>query len=149
MKLLVFGASGRTGSMVVAEAQRAGHEVTAFLHEAKDFGAGVKTAVGDAADRAAVERALAGQEAVVDTIGGATPYKDTGLETSTARVIVDAMQSQDVKRLVVVSAMGVGDSTEQTPFWYEYLLMPTMLRGVVKDKTRMEQEVRASALDFV
>lgn len=49
----------------------------------------------------------------------------------------------------VISAIGVGDSTDQVPFVYGKLLMPTMLRGVVKDKTRKEGEVDASGLDFI
>jgi hypothetical protein len=59
------------------------------------------------------------------------------------------MQAQDVRQLVVVSMMGIGDSSEQAPFWYEHLLMPTFLRGSTKDKTAMEAEVQASGLEFV
>lgn len=149
MKVIIFGAGGRTGKLVVNDALDAGHEVTAFVHEAEQFDPRVQVVVGDATDRQAVEQALAGQQAVIDTIGGTTPYKNSGLETSTARIIVAGMVRRGVRRLVVISALGVGDSVDETPFWYEYLLMPTMLRGVVKDKAGMEDEVRRSDLDYV
>ena len=45
--------------------------------------------------------------------------------------------------------MGIGESSEQAPFWYEHLLMPTFLRGSTKDKTAMESTVQQSGLDFV
>jgi len=45
--------------------------------------------------------------------------------------------------------MGVGESKEQAPFWYEHLLMPTFLRGTVEDKTAMEAEVRGAGVPFV
>ena len=150
MNVIVFGASGKTGSLVVEKALAAGHVVTVFVHNAahqkKD---GVRVITGDASDSAAVRSAIAGQDAVIDTIGGKTPYKDTELERTAARNIVDAMQEQNVRRLIVVSMMGVGESSEQAPFWYEHILMPTFLRGSTKDKTAMETAVQASRLEFV
>ena len=150
MKVIVFGAGGKTGSLVVKKAFAAGHHVTAFVHDASQYHvSGVDVLSGDAGDRAAVRKAIAGQDAVIDTIGGKTPYKDTELERTAARNIIDAMQAEGVRRLVVVSMMGIGESSEQTPFWYEHLLMPTFLRGSTKDKIAMESEVLASGLEFV
>jgi putative NADH-flavin reductase len=102
-----------------------------------------------AGDSAAVRKAITGQDAVIDTIGGKTPYKDTNLERTAAQNIVESMHSDSVRRLVVVSMMGIGESKEQAPFWYEHLLMPTYLRGADKDKTAMESAVQSSGLDFV
>lgn len=45
--------------------------------------------------------------------------------------------------------MGIGESSEQAPFWYEHLLMPTFLRGSTKDKIAMETTVQTSGLQFV
>ena len=150
MKVVVFGANGKTGSLVVDKAIEAGHSVTVFVHDAgQTERPGVSIVRGDAGDPEAVRGAIAGQDAVIDTIGGKTPYKDTELERTAAKNIVDAMQAEGVKRLIVVSMMGIGESAVQAPFWYEYLLMPTFLRGSSKDKTAMEDEVKASGLEFV
>lgn len=149
MKVVIFGASGKTGTLVVEKAKAAGHTVTIFAHGGESREDGVSVVAGDAGDAEAVRRALAGQDAVIDTIGGRTPYKHTDLETSAARNILDGMKSAGAKRLIVISAMGVGDSVEQAPFWYEYLLLTTFLRGSTKDKTNMEAVVGASGVDFV
>ena len=154
MKIVVFGAGGKTGSLVVAKALAAGHAVTVFVHTAVHSGAqqdhaDVRVISGDAGDPEAVRRAVTGQDAVIDTIGGKTPYKDTELERAAAKNIVEAMQAEGVRRLIVVSMMGIGESSEQAPFWYEHLLMPTFLRGSTKDKTAMESTVQASGLEFV
>ena len=149
MKLIVFGAAGKTGSLVVERALAAGHTVTVFLHEAKDQAPWVHMIVGDAHNAAAVQQAIAGQDAVIDTIGGKTPYKDTDLETTAARNIVAAMQAEGVRRLEVVSMIGIGSSAQQSPFWYRYLMQPTYLRGASKDKTGMEAAVSTSSLDFL
>lgn len=154
MKVTIFGASGKTGTLVAQQAAAAGHTVTAFVHHRDDFkqaesSASIHIAEGDALDLLAVSQALTGQDAVIDCIGGATPYKHTDLESSAARTILAAMQHGGVKRLIVISMMGIGDSREQAPFWYEHLLMPTFLRGSTPDKEAMEAEVRNSGVDFV
>ena len=150
MKIIVFGASGKTGGMVVEKALAAGHEVTAFTRDGGHaLPSGARIVSGDAADAEAVRRAVAGHEAVIDTIGGTTPWKDSGLEASTGKAIIAGMKAEGVRRLIVVSAMGVGDSADQASFFYGHVLMPTMMRGVVKDKGRLEDEVDASGLDFV
>jgi hypothetical protein len=59
------------------------------------------------------------------------------------------MQATQARRLIVVSMMGIGSSSDQAPFWYEHLLMPTFLRGSTKDKEALEQQVNSSKLDFV
>ena len=149
MHIVVFGSGGKTGSLVVRKALAAGHVVTAFTHAADARVPGARVVTGDASDAEAVRRALVGQDAVIDTIGGRTPYRHTDLETSAARNIIKAMRSEDAKRLIVVSALGVNDSITQTPFWYEYLLLPTFLRGSTKDKSRMEEDVKTSNIDYV
>lgn len=148
MKVLVIGAGGKTGRLVVERAVAAGHAVTAFSRGSGTV-PGAQTIDGDALDRDMVAQAVAGQEAVIDTVGGKTPFLKTNLEASIAANIVAGMRRHAVKRLVVVSAMGVGDSMEQAPFWYEHLLIPTFLRGSTADKSAMEDEVASSGIDYV
>jgi nucleoside-diphosphate-sugar epimerase len=92
---------------------------------------------------------MRGQQAVIEAIGGTTPYKATQLETTSVRNIIAAMQEEHVRRLIIVSMMGIGDSKAQAPFWYKYLLMPTFLRGSTQDKTNKEAAVLSSGLDYV
>ena len=148
MKLLVIGAAGKTGSAVVDQARSRGIEVTALIHTYSPMPDGIRVIEGDAADPAILDSAIAGQDAIIDTIGNEVPYKESSLETTTAHAILESMQRQNVRRLLVISALGVGDSKRNTSFVYDHLLMPTFLRGVVRDKTGMEREVSASNLDW-
>ena len=76
MKVLVFGAAGRSGEALVNEALAAGHKVTAFVRGAAQYKkANVRVVAGDALDAAAVDAAVAGQDAVIDALGGKTPWK--------------------------------------------------------------------------
>lgn len=149
MKVLVIGAAGKTGRAVVEQAVAAGHQVTAFVHQADEYEVSdVRVIEGDATDSVAMDAAVSGQEAVLDTIGGKTPYKATTLESSAANTIIAAMQRNGVRRLVVTSMLGEGDS-EANATMYERLLVSTLLRGADKDKAAMESAVEASGLDWV
>ena len=148
MNILVVGAAGKTGRAVVEQALAAGHEVTAFVHHGDGYDVpGVRVVEGDAADRAVMDAAVAGQDAVLDTVGGKTPYRQTTLERSTAGAIVSAMQHHGVRRLVVTSMLGVGSSRKNASLLVR-LLVRTFLRGANADKEAMEAAVEASALDW-
>ncbi len=149
MKILVIGAAGKTGEALVKQALAEGHTVTAFVHDAKGFeGPGAEVIEGDVLDAAVVERAVEGQDAVLDALGGHTPWKKTTLETNAARNLIEAMHKHGVKRLMVISAIGVGGTGDLVPSWYEHLIVPTLLRGVIKDKEQMEPVVEASGLEW-
>ena len=149
MKVLVIGAAGKTGRAVIEQAIAGGHQVTAFVHKADEYEVSdVRVIEGDATDNATMDAAVLGQDAVLDTIGGKTPYKETTLESSAANTIIAAMQRNGVHRLVVTSMLGEGESEANTSF-YVRLLVSTFLRGADKDKAAMESAVESSGLDWV
>lgn len=148
MKVLVVGAAGKTGQAVVSQAMAAGHEVSALVHGDGYDVPGVTVHVGDAREAATVDAAVAGQDAVVDTIAGKTPDQPTTLETDAATAIVAAMGRHGVRRLVVTSVVGQGDSIANTPDFIKDL-MTGFLKESTRDKAAMEDVVRASDLDWV
>lgn len=154
MKVLVIGAGGKTGRLVVDQAVAAGHTVSALIHSAEDaqkhpFPSAVEVVTGDVRNPTSLRTAMEGCEGVIETLGGSTPFLDTDLETSAARAILEVMKQVGAKRLVVISVMGAGDSKDQAGFFYEHLLMGVFLRGAMKDKNAMESEVRHSDVEWV
>jgi len=156
MKVLILGAGGKTGRLVVEKALASGHDVTVLVHTPEDdtqhqptFPATVQVFHGDVRNPTKLDQAMQGQQAVVDTIGGKKPFLNTDLETSAVKVVIDVMKRNQVKRLIVVSALGEGESKAQTSFFYEHLLMPIFLRGILPDKANMESEVEHSGFDFI
>jgi len=120
MKVLVIGAAGKSGEALVNEALAAGHKVTAFVRGAAQYKkANVRVVAGDVLDAAAVDVAVAGQDAVIDALGGKTPWKVTTMETSAAHNIVDAMQRNGVRRLLKISVVGAGESVKNAGFFNE------------------------------
>ena len=154
MKILIIGAAGKTGRLVVDQALTAGHRVVAFVHSPEEdqkhpFPTPVEVIHGDVQNPSRLEHAMQGCEAVIDTLGGKTPWKSTELEANAAKVILEVMARIGARRLIVISVLGAGDSKAQAPWAYEHLLMPTFLRGAVKDKDAMEAEVSHSSVEWV
>jgi len=150
MNVLIFGATGKTGSLVVKCALAKGHAVTVLVRDPIKFTIpDVRVRTGNATNPSDVLSAMRGQDAVIETIGGTTPYKSTSLETDSINAILKAMQEEEVHRLISVSMMGIGTSRAQSPFWYRAVLMPTFLHGSTADKTNKEAAIIASGLDYV
>ena len=152
MKLLIIGATGPTGREIIRQALARGHAVTAFVRDAAkaNFEPVVKKAVGNVLEAGSLVKALYDQEAVICSLGSAAsgPFKEMTLLSEGTRNLVAAMQTQGIKRLVCITGVGAGDSKGHGPWYYNWLIQPLMLRGVYEDKTRQEEIVRTSGLDW-
>ena len=105
---------------------------------------------GDARDEGTLTRALDGCDAVVSALGtGMGPFREVSLLTVATRALVTAMTRNGVRRLVCVSALGVGDSRGHGGFVFDRLFQPLLLSHAYKDKDRQEAAIRASSLDWV
>ncbi len=78
--------------------------------DSADDSFGVTAHVGDVSNLESMAAEVVNLDAVINTVGGKTPHKRTNLEASVAKNIVTAMQHDNVRRLVVTSSLGLGDS---------------------------------------
>lgn len=104
MRLTVFGATGRTGRFVVAQGLQRGNEITAFVRDASASQVSDRMTVveGDARETVAVERALAGAEAVVSVLALADAEDEPAFSDAT-RVVVDAAKREGIRQIVVTA----------------------------------------------
>src|SRR5258708_29885621 len=73
MKLVVLGATGGTGRLVVEQALAAGHTVTALVRSPEKLtlrNPNLHVIAGQATDPSTVSHALAGADALISTLGG-------------------------------------------------------------------------------
>ena len=150
MKLLIFGSTGGTGRELLKQALEQGHNVTAYARNPAKIDdikhAGLQVVRGDVLDPAVVESAVAGQEAVLSTIGASA--KRTTLREDGTRNIVNAMEKTGVQRLICQSSLGVGDSRANLPFFTKYIIVSVFLRHAFADHERQEAVVKQSSLDW-
>jgi len=149
-RVLVFGATGPTGLQVVEQALQRGLEVTAFVRDPAKLTIDhprLRHVTGDILQRDSIDAAFADPpDAVVLALGMFHKQPETWLSTGTAH-IVSAMQKHGVSRIVAVSSLGAGDSRYQGSLLAKGL-QKFLLRHVLDDKTRQEQILRDSGLNW-
>lgn len=150
MKALVLGATGGTGLATVRALAARGHEVTALVRDPARLPADTPARVltGDVLDARAVAKAVAGQDAVFVVLGSSRgrPTAPDVCSAGTAHAVA-AMQATGVRRLLVVTTLGMGETLSRTPFLFR-LVMATILKPQIADKAAQEAIVRASGLDW-
>lgn len=165
MNLTIFAATGGIGQHMLDQAVAAGHDVTAVVRTPEKLSecgqVGVVTADLAAPDPAALKSAVEGTDAVLSGLGPRTKA-EVGIVSDGTQVIVDAMKTTEVRRLVVVSGAGV--STVPTPgrpnppkrepgagFLNRYVFTPLAKRLLGQhyiDVALMEDILRDSGLDW-
>jgi putative NADH-flavin reductase len=151
-KILVLGATGATGRLIVNQAVARGYDVTVLVRsagKASDI-TGAKLIVGDARDETALRAALEGRDAVVSALGTpVSPFREVTLLSTATRALVSAMKAEQVSRLVCITGMGAGDSAGHGGFIADNVIFPLLLKKVYADKNRQEAIVRNSGLNWV
>lgn len=151
VNVIVFGASGRTGRLIVEQALEKDHAVTAFVRDPTAFSKEalvlsahpkLRVFAGDALDAAAVAEALEGQQAVVSAIG---PRSKEGANicAASARNIIAGMKRQGVSRLLCITS-----SSDFQGFLFEQIVKPVFLRAAFEDKEQQEAQIFKSGLDW-
>jgi uncharacterized protein YbjT (DUF2867 family) len=144
MKIAVFGSTGGNGRLILDEAMRRGHEVTAFARRGGALAgvAGLAAVVeGDGRDRADVEKAVAGQRVVIMTVTG---RGEPGVAADIARAVIAAMAAHGVSRLVTTSSYGM---VATRPYVLASLVRRAF-RAAFADQDAADQVIKASDLDW-
>jgi putative NADH-flavin reductase len=152
MNLTVFGATGGIGQEIVRQALTAGHQVTAVVRDPARLavtGAGLEVFRADLTDPEALRPAVTGRDAVLSGLG-ARSRKDAGVAARLTRTVLQAMEAEGTRRLVVVSAAPVGPAPEGDGPLDRAMrgLVSAVLKDVYDDLREMEAELARSAVDW-
>jgi len=149
MKITVFGASGKTGILIVYQALNQGHEVTAFARQPSKVTIqhkSLRVIQGDILEFDNVKLAVEGQDAVLCALGVDKNKPNTILSDGT-RNILRAMESTGVKRFICMSSAGILGN--DSGFWFGKIIMPLFLKHVFEDKKRQVKVIQESKAAWV
>jgi putative NADH-flavin reductase len=150
--LLVVGAAGRTGRLIVEEALAAGHVVTAFVRRPDALGRQhdrLTVVQGDVLNAADVAGAIKGKGAVLSALGVKGRGPTTVFSAGMANVLA-AMEAHGVRRVVAISTAGL-DPDPDVPLAMKLvsnLIVARMFRNLYRDQTQMEKVLAASDTDW-
>ncbi len=150
MKIIVFGATGTVGRLVVERALCDGHSVTAFARNTdklKIDNSKLSLVSGDAMNQTDVSNAIVGHDAVIITLGSGMKRKSL-IRSQGTEMIIQAMLKHGVKRLICQSTLGVHESWNNLNFFWKRIMFGFLLRPVFLDHELQETLVRNSGLDW-
>src|SRR6266576_4232983 len=154
MKIVIFGANGATGKILTKQALDSGHRVTAVTRHPETFplrDVRLNVMGGDVFDLALVEQAVAGQDAVLSTLGVPFSRKPITIYSRGMANIVQAMEHSGVRRVVCVSSSATGTHHETGGgFIFDKILQPIVMSTIGQttyaDMKQMETLYLATAL---
>ncbi len=151
--IAVFGATGRTGRLVVDRALAARHAVRVLARTpsaVEQSGPALSIVRGDVLDDAAVSEVVAGSDAVISVFGQVKGSSPT-VQTDGTRTIVAAMAEHGVSRIVSLSGGGLRYDEKDRPKVADRLIrvLLRLLAGRVLDDAKGHLDVlRGSGLDW-
>ena len=156
--IFVLGATGRTGEHVVNYALSKGHSVTALVREPAKLTSreGLTVVKGTPEGQDDISAAIRGTDAVISALGNvrtsdmpwAKPVSPRHFMTEATRKTVRVMKANGVRRIVIVSALGVGDSLSVTPAYLRWTVKFTNLGTTYADHNELDAEIRQADVDW-
>jgi len=149
MKIVVFGANGKTGIRLTQQALDEGHQVTAYVRRPdalKLQHPNLKVIIGSLSDTTLLNEAISGSDAVLSTLGGSSLTRHSPEIVAGINLIIAIMEKEGVKRLIYLSSLGAGESRNMMSPFIRFFIVGIMLRVPLADHTANEQQIMGSKL---
>jgi putative NADH-flavin reductase len=155
MHVAIFGANGRTGTLLTERCLAAGHEVSALVREPSKFALRerVRIVQGSVFDPAAVGETTLGTEAVFSALGAHSPFKKEDVLERAVPVIVAEMERSGPRRLIALGSAGaLTTSLDKQPAWRRWVVQTIVynvfLKYPVESQIAQYKTLSGSGLDW-
>jgi len=151
MKIVIFGASGKTGTLLVEQALEKGYQVIAYLRKTgpvfKEH-PNLKIIVGRLNETLKMKDAITGADACISALGGSSLTKRSPEIVQGIENIVNIMEQVGVRRFIYLSSIGAGDSRFLFAQPIRFLIFNVILRVPLADHNTNENQISSSNLDW-
>ena len=151
MKIVIFGASGKTGALLTDQALSKGHTVTAFVRRQGSIlqqHPNLNVVVGDLTDINILKQVISGSDAVLSTLGGGSLTRHSTEIMDGISRIVSLMEQEKAGRFIYLSSIGAGESRNFMAPLIRFLVVNVLLRVPLADHTINEQRISESSLNW-
>ena len=151
-KIIVFGATGGTGKLVVEQALQAGYSVTVVVRNPAAFTIRhpqLEIIKGDVFQPHTFENAIKGKDAVISCLGIAK-NEPTTVYSEGIKNIMAAMQQADIQRIICISSVAIMVPPKSS-FLLKFMtknILQRQYKYIYADMLAMEQILAKSSLDW-
>ncbi len=151
MKIVIFGANGKTGILLTEQALAAEHTVTAYIRRKGAHvqqHSNLRIVTGNLSDTEKIKEAIAGSDAVISTLGGGSLTKHSPEIIAGINHIVSIMEHVKVERFIYLSSIGAGNSRNLMSPVIRFFITYIMLRVPLADHSANENRLEKSTLKW-
>jgi putative NADH-flavin reductase len=159
MRILILGATGRTGKHLVSEALKNGHVVHVLVRDKSKIHIDteqLKIFEGLPTDRTSLKNAMIGCEAILSVlnISRTSDFPWAKLRTpktflsDTIKEVVKIAEEEKIKRIIVCSAWGANETKKDLPWWFRWFIDNSNIGVAYYDHELQESIIQKTALNY-
>lgn len=159
MKILILGATGRTGKLILEEALNQGYEVNCLVREPKKIKKNhnhLKIFKGSPEQISDLENAIKDCGGIISSlnISRESDFPWSKLRTPPTFLsdvinnIISLTGKSGLARIIVCSAWGVAETEKEIPIWFNWLIKYSNIGVAYKDHERQENKLKKSKLNW-
>ena len=159
MKLLILGATGRTGKLILEEALNQGYKVRCLVREPKKINLNhnaLEVYKGSPEQISDLDNAIKDCDRIISVlnISRKSDFPWARLRTpptflsDVMKNIISLIKKNELERLIVCSAWGVAETEKEIPAWFRWLIKNSNIGIAYKDHERQENELKKSKLNW-
>ena len=159
MKILILGATGRTGKLILTEALKQGYDINCLVREPKKIKENHDALTifkGSPEQSSELENAIEGCEGVISAlnISRKSDFPWSKLRTpktflsDVMKNIISISEKNKINRIVVCSAWGVAETEKEIPFWFKWIIKNSNIGVAYKDHERQEKLLKKTNLHW-
>lgn len=151
MKVVIFGANGKTGLLLAEQALAKGYHVIAYIRRPGTIyieDPKLKIMVGELDEILKLKDAITGADACISALGGRSLTKHSPEIMNGIDNIVSIMEKARVHRFIYLSSLGAGESRLYMNLLVRFISVNVFLRVPFSDQNTNEKRIAGSKLQW-
>lgn len=158
MRILLLGATGRTGKHVLSYALEKGYQVSCLVRKPERLKQHPNLSVfeGDPRNPIDLQHAMDGCQAIISVlnISRTSDFPWSRLRTpkrflsDTMWTMIDIATKNNIEKIILCSAWGVGDTRKDIPFWFRWTIDYSNIKYAYLDHERQEKLLIQSGINY-
>jgi putative NADH-flavin reductase len=159
MRILILGATGRTGKHLLLEALKNGHTVHVLVRDKSkihNHSEELTIFEGLPTDQTALKNAMTGCEAILSVlnISRTSDFPWAKLRTpktflsDTMKAVIKVAEEEKIKRIVVCSAWGANETKKDIPWWFRWFIDNSNIGVAYHDHELQESILQNTTLNY-